>query len=93
MKARQRKKLRKDTIITMDLFTLPERMDISQWLHTLNCTGVIFWDSFNGGNKPTVYPKNRKRVFKIKKVSENWNVDKWTEEQKRRGIKFIDKTI
>jgi len=66
MKARQRNKLRKNTIIRMDIQTLPNGMDIHKWYHTILTTGIIFWDSFKGGLAPTVFPKKHKTVFKIK---------------------------
>ena len=74
MKARQKKKLRRDSIITLDLATLPGDMDISEWLHVLRQTHVIFWDSFAGGTAPTVFPSKNKRVYKIKDKHEKLNI-------------------
>ncbi len=66
MKARQRNKLRKNSLITMDIESLPNGMDIPKWYHIVLTSGIIFWDSYKGGLTPTVFPKHHKTVFKIK---------------------------
>lgn len=93
MKARQRHKLIKNSIISVDVVTIPYNTTVAEWVYIMRKTGVIMYDSTKGGNKPTVFPKKNIKVFKLEpsvRVPKDWDSEKWVEEQKRLGVKFIE---
>jgi hypothetical protein len=62
MKARIKNKIRKNTMIIMDVNALPENMDGPEWHDLIIHNGIITWDS-NKGEQPIVYPTKNKKVF------------------------------
>lgn len=93
MKARQRKKLRKNSIISFDVSTLPGTMDIDRWYNILNTTGIILWDSFSNGYKPEIFPKRNIKVFKIDpliKIPDDWSMEEWNRYKSTRKLNFIE---
>lgn len=66
MRARQKKKNRRNSIIIVDTLSIPKDLDIYEWYDIFNKSNIIFWDSYQNGNEPKVYPKKNKVLFKIK---------------------------
>ena len=68
-KPRKLKKALKKAVITIDINSYPVHLfeDPSQWIEYFKETGILFYDSDNGGQEPQILPiKGMKNVKSIK---------------------------
>lgn len=58
---RKLKKALGKSIITLDISAVPRGMDIEQWLHIIQTTGMAVYDSARG-QRPTILKGKSKRI-------------------------------
>lgn len=64
MNKRQKNKLRKNTLIVLDIQSLPEGLDLKTFAD-FSREGFIVWDSTLKGEEPKIYPTRNKKLFKF----------------------------
>lgn len=64
-----RKNKKKYGVISLDIKSIPNGLDLDRWLHATN-HGIAIWDSSLGGHAPKLIGRNFKRV-KVCDVSKN----------------------
>jgi len=64
MNKRQKNKLRKNSIIIVDIKSIPRELDLRTFTETSR-QGFLVWDSSLEGEEPKVYPIKNKKLFKF----------------------------
>ena len=56
-----------NTLISIDIASIPDGLDVQEWMRIFRESGRLFWDSRNGGLPPQVLVRHNKRIKLIKK--------------------------